>query len=70
MEDILQFSINGGETPLDQLTVKKLTYLISVRHRKPRRPRPPSSSSSSSRSCRGAIVGLHAHAEFCFFRSI
>eukprot|EP00962_Isochrysis_galbana_P013027 scaffold3722_cov140-Isochrysis_galbana.AAC.1 len=27
-----------------------------------------STSSSSSRSCRGAIVGLHALAEFCFFR--
>eukprot|EP00962_Isochrysis_galbana_P011936 scaffold3361_cov153-Isochrysis_galbana.AAC.1 len=26
-----------------------------------------STSSSSSTSCRGAIVGLHAHAEFCFF---
>eukprot|EP00962_Isochrysis_galbana_P024961 scaffold7688_cov130-Isochrysis_galbana.AAC.12 len=30
-----EFSINGGDTPLDQLTVKKLIYLISVRHRKP-----------------------------------
>eukprot|EP00962_Isochrysis_galbana_P015922 scaffold4549_cov136-Isochrysis_galbana.AAC.7 len=26
-----------------------------------------STSSSSSGSCRGAIVGLHAHAGFCFF---
>eukprot|EP00962_Isochrysis_galbana_P050477 scaffold21855_cov140-Isochrysis_galbana.AAC.1 len=30
-----EFSFNGGDTPLDQLTVKKLTYLISARLRKP-----------------------------------